>query len=478
VSIIETILLLGLALVLLGPKDMLFVLQMLGRLAGYFKKTLGDILMAEGSESAEGSEGENHNHPGLTITNHHHALKSLTERKDVAAIFSALQPIPARLVGGVVRDALVGIQSTDIDVAVDATPEMVTDHLQAKNIKVFPTGLRFGTVTAVIDGVNYQITSLRADISPDGRHTDVSFYADWYTDASRRDFTINAMYVDAEGRLYDYFGGFSDLQAGDVRFIGAPLLRIQEDYLRVLRYYRFLSRFGKVQGAKSLETILGATNLRAIKEGLKKLSAERITEELMKAMEFKDPRLGINMMAKDGVLQVVCDDFTDTELFNNLVQLQLGVKCSNQMSAKLRFLALFMEHDFSQNTFRFSKADQKLLRNIKDMALGHVDKKWILYKFGYDFCVSCVLLSSVVYKNKTSDDLAGELSDLKNKPHLKFPLTGHDVLNFNVPKGPMIASILAECERWWVEKDGIPPKEECLRFCENMLSAAQNTIKS
>src|ERR1700757_5005589 len=204
----------------------------------------------------------------------------------------------ARFVGGSVRDALLGQRIGDIDIATPARPERVIELLEKRGIKVVPTGLAHGTVTAIAGTPqrHFEITTLRRDVETYGRRARVAFDADWAADAARRDFTINAIFLDPDGTIHDPVGGLGDLQARRVRFVGNPATRIAEDVLRILRYYRFEARFGMGMGdAPARAACRAAAHL------LPTLSAERIAQEIVKLLEAADPIAVLRMMQKDGV---------------------------------------------------------------------------------------------------------------------------------------------------------------------------------
>src|SRR6201993_2254189 len=206
--------------------------------------------------------------------------------------------VQARFVGGSVRDALLGRQIEDIDIATPARPERVIELLEKHGIKVVPTGLAHGTVTAIAGTPprHFEITTLRRDVETYGRRARVAFDADWAADAARRDFTINDIFLDPDGTLHDPVGGLADLRARRVRFVGDPATRIAEDVLRLLRYYRFEARFGTGTGdAEARAACRAAAHL------LPSLSAERVSQELVKLLEAADPIAVLRMMQKDGV---------------------------------------------------------------------------------------------------------------------------------------------------------------------------------
>ncbi len=206
----------------------------------------------------------------------------------------------ARYVGGAVRDTLLGLAVSDIDVATVHPPQDVVRRLQAAGIKAVPTGIAHGTITAVADGTVVEVTTLRHDVTTDGRHAEVAFTEDWQADAARRDFTMNALYADMHTcRLHDYFGGVADLRAGRVRFIGDPLRRIAEDHLRILRFFRFLARFGDSPDAAGLDACIARAN------DLMALSRERIADELLKLLVARDAVAVLRLMTAHSIWRPV-----------------------------------------------------------------------------------------------------------------------------------------------------------------------------
>lgn len=214
-----------------------------------------------------------------------------------------------RFVGGCVRDALLGIANskTDVDMATPATPDAITAILEKAGIKAVPTGIDHGTITAVYGGVKVEITTLRRDIETNGRHAVVRFGTSWEDDAARRDFTLNALYADADGTLHDYNGGIADARAGRVRFIGIPAARIEEDYLRILRFFRFTARFAVLLDAEGLAACTAA------RAGLAHLSAERVRDELWKILALSKPLQAVQPMIDAGVLQELLPDTYNVE---------------------------------------------------------------------------------------------------------------------------------------------------------------------
>src|SRR5262249_35594316 len=202
----------------------------------------------------------------------------------------------------------------EIDLATPRTPDQVTEALQTSGMRAVPTGLSHGTVTAVVDGHGFEVTTLRRDVATDGRHAVVAFTDDWRADAARRDFTINAMSLTRAGDVFDYFGGIADLRRGILRFVGDPATRIAEDYLRILRYFRFLARYGN--GTRDCAALAA---IRAGVPGIARLSVERVWNELAQLLSAPDPRDAVELMAELRVLAVVLPEGADPARLGQLV---------------------------------------------------------------------------------------------------------------------------------------------------------------
>ena len=245
-----------------------------------------------------------------------------------------------KIVGGAVRDTLLGLPVTDIDLATPLLPLEVTRRLEAADIKVIPTGIAHGTVTAIASGDHHEITTLRHDVETDGRRATIAFANDWRDDAARRDFTINALYADADtGEVLDWFDGLADLKAGRVAFIGDAATRIAEDHLRILRFYRFAARFGR--GA--LDPVSHAAVVTA-RQSLKSLSRERIADELTKILALPDPRGIVGQMAVDGIFAVLLPEL-DPGFAAALDRLVANEDIAGVSVAPLRRLAALLPAD-------------------------------------------------------------------------------------------------------------------------------------
>ncbi|MGE3769616.1 MAG: CCA tRNA nucleotidyltransferase [Bdellovibrionales bacterium] len=389
-------------------------------------------------------------------------------RPTARAVLKALldADIEARFVGGCVRDAWLGMATshTDLDMATPATPDAVTRALTRADIKAVPTGIEFGTITAVTSNDKIEITTLREDIETDGRHAVVKFGTDWEKDAARRDFTINALYADADGTLYDYFGGLDDIRVRRVRFIGAAGERIKEDYLRVLRFFRFSARFAEAVDSE------GAAACSAAASGLSRLARERVWMELGKILALNDPLRAVQPMLDAGVLQALLPGMpfnparlgrmADYEHDNHVVP-----------SAVLRLAAL---GDVAPQVLR----DRLMLSNRQVDYLGLAQEslrasdtralKATWYR-NAEKIMPPTVLHNIVLLLLADDDTRGThkwptdlfaLAAAWDVP--VFPLSGSDVLALGIPAGERVGQLLAQVEASWVENDFRPSRDDCL----------------
>lgn len=363
-------------------------------------------------------------------------------RAGVRAIVAALGHGQARFVGGAVRDTLAGLAVKDVDLATPLPPETVIARLEAAAIKAVPTGLAHGTITAVSAHDHVEITTLRHDVSTDGRRATVAFTDDWQADAARRDFTINALYADPEsGAIFDYFGGIADLDAGRVRFIGAPLERIAEDHLRILRFFRFQARFGR--GAPDRES-LAACVARA--NDLMALSRERIAAELLALLALADPAPTIALMQQHAIFAPVLPELVESQALATLIARETTQAVAPD---PLRRLAALLPPDpvlaeTIANRLRLSKAQRKRLmiaaaRGDDDAS----DPRALAYWLGAEGAIDRLLLGR------------GDARALIGWTPPRFPLTGGAVVARGISAGPAVAALLKTAERQWVD-EGFP----------------------
>ena len=363
-------------------------------------------------------------------------------RRIVAALSSDGGAV--KIVGGAVRDTLLGLPVTDIDLTTPLLPQDVTRRLEAADIKVIPTGIAHGTVTAVASGDHHEITTLRHDVETDGRRATVAFASEWRDDAARRDFTINALYADpATGEVDDYFGGIDDLHAGCVRFIGDAATRIAEDHLRILRFYRFAARFG--HGA--LDAVSHAAVVTA-RQSLKSLSRERIADELTKILALPDPRAIVGQMAADGIFAVLLPEL-DADFAITLDRLLANEVATGAEIAAHRRLAAMLPADRASaeqvaSRLRLSTRQRKYLGAVAEHR-GDVARpvRQLAHAIGVDAARDVHLIAG---EATAARDLAGwEVPQL--------PVKGGDIVARGIAVGPDVARILKEVEAAWVAEN-------------------------
>ncbi len=373
---------------------------------------------------------------------------------------------PARFVGGCVRDTLAGRArpGLDLDLATPEPPERVLALLERSGIKAVPTGLQHGTVTAVVDHRPFEITTLRRDVETFGRHATVAFTDDFTVDAARRDFTFNAMSADREGRLFDPFGGEADLAAGRVRFVGDAATRIAEDYLRVLRFFRFYAGFGRE--APDAATLAA---LRAGIAGMGLLSGERLQHETWKLLAEPDPRPAVGHMAAIALLPWLLGTEVDPSLLARLVAVEPAPDAVRRLAALLR-TAADAEAAVSTLVRRLkpSRADAARLARLVavtpvDLAgADDADLRRRLYRDGAD----AVLAAHLFATEAPADAFAARLAALGTP---KLPVRGRDLVARGLQPGPDVGAQLALIERWWLDGGCVADRRACLAELDRRL---------
>jgi poly(A) polymerase len=361
-----------------------------------------------------------------------------------------------RFVGGAVRNALLGVPVVDIDIAVPMPPTETMTRLKAKGIKVIETGIDHGTVTAIAGTHAFEITSLRRDVETDGRHAVIAFTDDWAEDAARRDFTLNALYATATGEIFDYATGVEDLIAGKVRFMGGARARIAEDYLRVLRLFRFHAWYGKGE--------IDAEGLRAAaeaKDKLKTLSAERVQKELLRLLEAGNPAPVLRMMAATGILSALLPGALQLSRLERLAEID-----ADNLSTRdgvLRLAALLADDSdaahAAADALKLSNADRIRLEQALGGAgltagLSAKDARLLLYRLGVARFRDKVLLAwagAPKAANALPWRMMLRMAETWERP--RFALTGLDVMQAGIAEGPEVGRVLAKVEDWWAGGD-------------------------
>jgi poly(A) polymerase len=353
-----------------------------------------------------------------------------------------------RYVGGAIRDDLLDLPVSDVDLATRLEPSEVLRRLEQARIKAVPTGIEHGTVTAVSDGHPYEVTTLRRDVSTDGRRATVAFTSDWEEDAARRDFTINALSADpVTGELFDYFGGLGDLHARHVRFIGDPLKRIAEDHLRILRYFRFHARFGR---GEPDEAALEACTKRA--NDLMALSRERIADELLKLLALENPAPTVELMVDRGILRPVLPEI-NSERLPALESLIASERESGVARDGLRRLESLLPPESAVGEavaarLRLSnKARRRIACALASQSQSSAEA--LAYRHGIQCALDRLLL-------------AGRTVDAARIEHWsapRLPIGGGALIERGLAQGPIVARTLRMIENRWVEA-GFPQGEE------------------
>lgn len=365
----------------------------------------------------------------------------------------------ARLVGGVVRDLLVNKPIADIDIATPEPPETVMAILQKAGVTVIPTGLSHGTVTALIDHTPYEITTLRKDIVTDGRHAQVVWTDDWQEDAARRDFTMNAMFCDRDGKIWDFYQGQQDLLSGTVRFVGNAKERIEEDVLRSLRFFRFYARYGKEPiDTEAVIAIQQTTYL------LKTLSAERVWSEIQRILIGPMADGIVQQMDQYGVLKEILPSGYQLPFFQKLVQLgapqDAVLRLARLVSASSQIVA---------KQLRLSRKQEKLLwafQQDSEVSLENteIQKRQLRAEYDLEILIgqSWIKQTASVIEDSEQWNQWRHSVSLIERPI--FPVMGQDLIQLGVQPGPIIGNTLKIIKDWWLKNGCYASQEECLKW--------------
>jgi poly(A) polymerase len=379
-----------------------------------------------------------------------------TRRADLAALVAALGADRVRWVGGAVRDTLLGNPVKDVDAATPHEPATIVELLAGAGIRTVPTGIDHGTVTAVLPGGPVEVTTLRRDVTTDGRRATVAFASDWDEDAARRDFTINALYADPRTlEIYDYFDGLADLAARRVRFIGDARQRIREDHLRILRYYRFQARFGSELDPEAEDACAELAPM------LKGLSRERVAMELLNLLALPDPFATVVRMAARGVLGVILPEAGEAGL---AALAALGREEARRHIAPdpLRRLAALLPADPRvveqvAARLRLSTAQRKRLATAAARDGGPGDPRALAYRLGRAEALDRLLLAGA------------DIAPLAGWDIPRFAVKGGDIVARGVSAGPEVARILREVEELWIA-EGFPDSTRAFALLDERLA--------
>lgn len=392
------------------------------------------------------------------------------------AVFDALASggADARFVGGCVRDAWLGRPVKDIDIATHAPPERVMELLEGAGIRVIPTGIAHGTVTALCGGKPYEITTLRRDVENFGRHARVEFTDDWIEDAARRDLTMNALSCTPDGSMFDPFGGLADLAAGRVRFVGEARRRIEEDVLRLLRFFRFQAHYGR--GDPDAEAMAAC---RELAPRLPTLSGERVRGELFRLLTASCAGAVWRLMMGQGIMVHLLPEAMDTDRLERLIAVERDLGATPDPT---RRLAAVLDSDRpgalrAAEALRLSNHERdRLLAMVEPpVAMAPADDhkalRQALYRLGDAELFGDLLLIAAAIHDGPLDltALRRALAVADDLPGLKLPIAGRDLLELGVPRGPAVGDTLKRVEEWWIAEDFQPSRDACLEMALRVL---------
>lgn len=385
----------------------------------------------------------------------------------------------ARVVGGAARNALMGLPLNDIDLATTATPDEVVRRAEATGLKAVPTGFDHGTVTLVVAGIPFEVTTLRQDVETFGRKARVAFGRDWKADAERRDFTMNALSITADGIVHDYVGGLADLEARRVRFIGDPARRIAEDYLRILRFFRFHASYA--HGAPDPDGLHASIVAR---DGLRGLSRERVRAELMKLLTAPFAVETVMVMADAGFMTMLLGGIALTASFAGMARVEAAAGAAPDAVRRLGALGVLITEDAGRlrEKLRLFNAEHDRLISIADRwwrlspSLDEAGMRRLLYRLGPDCYLDRVLVAWTRAPHGAADMRWHPLATLPARwTAPRFPLKSAHFAGRGVPRGPELGAALRAAEEAWIMA-GFPQDEAALDRIAN--DAAQRATAS
>ena len=415
-------------------------------------------------------------------------IKPWIENTEINAVLSAItrDGKEARFIGGCVRNHILGKPVNDIDIATQEPPNRIVTLLNGAGIKAIPIGIQHGTITAIINNKKFEITTLRRDMETNGRQAVVEYTKDWEQDAARRDFTINAISVDLDGNIFDYFTGQQDLSAKVIRFIGDAPSRIKEDYLRILRYFRFIATLGlEIGDQRDLNDCVDNASKLSI------LSAERIRSELFKILSSKMKKNIMQLMYHKGVLSIILPHATSPDRLMKLSQLETNNFINESTPPDpIRRLAALTETNLTgvariTAALKLSKIDNNRLTNLKRQTneiswnMTNNELRRVVYKRGPTEVIDLALLNwadTEISRQEKNIPKAEEgwqnviLNIQKNiEKTLIFPIKGQDVIDLEIPPGKKVSQLLGQVEEWWLNNGCIADRETCLKKLEMII---------
>lgn len=398
-------------------------------------------------------------------------ISKLTTNKDILKLFNVVANSGGvlRFVGGAVRDALKGIKSSDLNLVTDLSPDELVEACADAGYDTVPLGIKQGKIAVVIDDTQIEVSSLGKYVEKDGVSS-LEFTDNWEADASTRDLTINAVYADEKGNVFDYYNGIEDLEKGYVRFIGSANERIKYDYTRILRYFRFYSMFGVEE--PNLKAITACAENCA---GLKKLPMERIKEELFKILQTPRAHMAYNLMQKHGVLGYIMPDaehIDDLAYFNGL---ECGLHINDEALIKM-FIVYRPDSSLAENMairLKFSRREKEIFIDLAETKYAIEDfinvKKLakIIYEYGKEFAKNKII-TLIAEKRFFSKDICEVYNKIDNFPEFEFPIKGKDIIECGLSDYQQVGPILKELEQIWINSNFDLTKEQLLLEVNNL----------
>ncbi len=412
-----------------------------------------------------------------------HAWISAPATQAVMAALDAARPEASRFVGGCVRNALMGRPVDDIDIATKLSPQDVIEAAQRAGLKTAPTGLEHGTITVISHGVPFEVTTLRRDVETDGRNATIAYTEDWEDDSARRDFRLNAIYADRDGRIFDPQDGVADALAGKIVFIGDARVRIREDYLRILRFYRFTAWYAlevNEDGQKACAQLAA---------GMRRLSAERVWKELKKLLSAPDPRRAIAAMDDAGVLGQTVPEAVSLDLLNALVTLEQGEAWPADVMLRFEALIPRLGPVIERVRSRLKLSNAEGLR-LELWASQAFDPRELLGGEDLEIAKAIYPLDLQAFLDRARlawaiDGARAEanhqewrslLDTVQSWERPQFPIRGSDLIAAGVEKGPRLGATLKALERLWV-KGGFRAEKTALLAALSFIQASQDPVE-
>lgn len=374
-----------------------------------------------------------------------------------------------RFVGGAVRDSLAGISGFDLDLATNLTPDELIEACQNNGLKTIPIGLKQASVGVLVGDQILQVSSLRRSIKKESGRYEVEFTDDWEADAARRDLTINAVYADLKGNVFDYYNGIDDLEAGIVRFIGNPEDRIQEDYLRIMRFFRFYSRFGKTPiDTDALKTCI------KFKDNLRSIAIERVRDELFKLLITSKAAETMQIIFDHDILSYFLPKSTHFEALKRLTKLVADAQYEGNFLRRLFVLyqPSAAKAENLANTLRFTKKQKEMFVRWAKIDLHPEDimpqkpRMSFIYRYGKQFCIDKVLLGAAIYGFENIN-VTKLLKEIEEAVVPIFPIRGRDIVHQGIQNDRQIGKLLNKLEQQWIDSNFTVTRDELLQSIQH-----------